>query len=288
MRRTSTPPWRSVLARPSSRAPGMGCCSSERARSADPCRPPSTGGAISPSLCGGGLSSRVGWGRRDAVRGPVRHCTAGRGRTRQAFVLTAPVMPGAEYLTAEILRGLWAELGTALATAFIATGTDLQAFLKTLNPAWNLVGRVHFNLAENRRDPELPFAFLAPTPPACRLRARRSICRSARRCANTPALPNQRSCCRCCCRCSARRRRAVGSRRWSMPARSSIRCAGPPREAARFLNDVPDLESAGVVVRMPAHWRAGRPPRPQVTATVGSTHAIRRSAWMRCSTSAWR
>jgi len=29
------------------------------------------------------------------------------------------------------------------------------------NPAWTLVGRVHFNLAENRRDPDFPFAFMA-------------------------------------------------------------------------------------------------------------------------------
>src|SRR5207249_11876569 len=40
-------------------------------------------------------------------------------------------------------------------------------------------------------------------------------------------------------------------------------------DAFRFLRDVPQLESAGVVVRMPATWRANRPPRPQVTATVG-------------------
>jgi hypothetical protein len=28
-------------------------------------------------------------------------------------------------------------------------------------PAWNVVGGVHFNLAENRKDEEAPFAFLA-------------------------------------------------------------------------------------------------------------------------------
>ena len=42
-----------------------------------------------------------------------------------------------------------------------------------------------------------------------------------------------------------------------------------PDDAFRFLQDVPHLESAGVVVRMPAPWRANRPPRPRVTATVG-------------------
>jgi non-specific serine/threonine protein kinase len=37
----------------------------------------------------------------------------------------------------------------------------------------------------------------------------------------------------------------------------------------QLLRDVPQLESAGVVVRMPATWQANRPPRPQVTAKVG-------------------
>ena len=44
-------------------------------------------------------------------------------------------------------------------------GCPLQEFLKRRNSAWNLVGRVHFNLAENRRDPEAPFAFLATYTP---------------------------------------------------------------------------------------------------------------------------
>jgi superfamily II DNA or RNA helicase len=43
-----------------------------------------------------------------------------------------------------------------------------------------------------------------------------------------------------------------------------------PAEAARFLHGVPALEAAGVVVRMPASWRANRPARPRVTATIGS------------------
>ena len=37
----------------------------------------------------------------------------------------------------------------------------------------------------------------------------------------------------------------------------------------QLLRDVPQLESAGVVVRMPATWRANRPPRPLVSAKIG-------------------
>src|SRR4051812_13604652 len=70
------------------------------------------------------------------------------------LVLTAPLMPGAEYLTADILRDLWSALAAALAADLAASGARLQDALKRLNPAWNLVGRVHFNLAENRRDPD--------------------------------------------------------------------------------------------------------------------------------------
>ena len=37
-----------------------------------------------------------------------------------------------------------------------------------------------------------------------------------------------------------------------------------------MLASAADLERAGVTVRMPAAWRASRPSRPQVTATVGT------------------
>jgi hypothetical protein len=49
----------------------------------------------------------------------------------------------------------------AFVASLAAAKVGLQAFLTTLNRAWNLVGRVHFNLAENRRDPDQPFAFMA-------------------------------------------------------------------------------------------------------------------------------
>ena len=42
-----------------------------------------------------------------------------------------------------------------------------------------------------------------------------------------------------------------------------------PGEAMQLLRDVPQLEAAGVVVRMPAAWRGNRPPRPRVTGAIG-------------------
>ena len=37
----------------------------------------------------------------------------------------------------------------------------VEEYLQSRHPAWHVVGRVHFHLAENRADPEAPFAFLA-------------------------------------------------------------------------------------------------------------------------------
>src|SRR5699024_3702884 len=40
-------------------------------------------------------------------------------------------------------------------------------------------------------------------------------------------------------------------------------------KAFEFLSSVPKMEQAGVVVRVPNWWNASKPPRPQVTVRVG-------------------
>ena len=46
------------------------------------------------------------------------------------LVLTAPMMAGAEYLSPDVLRALWAGMAQAVAASLAAAGTDLQSFLK--------------------------------------------------------------------------------------------------------------------------------------------------------------
>jgi non-specific serine/threonine protein kinase len=146
---------------------------------------------------------------------------------------------------------------------------SVQEFLRSRHPAWNLVGRVHFNLAENRRDEEAPFAFLATYT------TRLSAAAKAQHLPLGKALQEY---------AGARNRERLLS--LLMPVqRAGEHCpwlkamieAGEifhalrwsPRQAVQFLQDAPALESAGVVVRMPASWRMNRPARPQVKATVG-------------------
>ncbi|MBC7434376.1 MAG: DEAD/DEAH box helicase [Rubritepida sp.] len=186
------------------------------------------------------------------------------------LVLTAPLMKGAEYLSAEVLRDLWHGLATALAAKLAASRTGLQEALKGLNPAWNLVGRVHFNLAENRRDPDAPFAFLATYTSQLSAQARvqhqplgqalREYGGAANRARLLSLLlPVQRAAEACgWLREMVDRGEIFHPLRWS------------PGEAWRLLASANELERAGVVLRMPAGWAAGRPPRPQATATVGT------------------
>jgi hypothetical protein len=182
----------------------------------------------------------------------------------------APVMPGAEYLTAEVLRAMWAEMGAAFASERGQAKATREAFLKQLHPAWNVVGRVHFNLAENRKDEESPFAFLATYTHRLSQHGKAQhlplgqALREYAGSANKEKLlsllmPVQRAAEHC-----AWLRRMVDEGEIFHPLRWS------PAEAFELLGDVNELEHAGVVVRMPATWRAGRPARPQVTATVGT------------------
>ena len=68
-------------------------------------------------------------------------------------------MRGGEFLVPELLEKLWHDLG-ALIIRETAEKT-LVSWLKARSPLWHTVGRVTFHLAENKRDPERPFAFLA-------------------------------------------------------------------------------------------------------------------------------
>src|SRR5437867_2043776 len=70
-------------------------------------------------------------------------------------------MPGAEYVTRALLEKIWRDLDVALGSELLAYRGDVQAYLADRNSVWNVVGRVHFHLAENKRNAEAPFAFLA-------------------------------------------------------------------------------------------------------------------------------
>ncbi len=186
------------------------------------------------------------------------------------LVLTAPMMPGAEYLNQDVLKALWEEVGIAFDSSLAAAGIDLQTFLKSLNPAWNLVGRVHFNLAENRRDPDLPFAFLATYTTGLSAKATAQHVPLGQALSEYSGAANRDK----LLSLLVPVQRAAETCGWLKAMIDAGEIFHPLRwgvgEASRFLASAPELESAGVIVRMPATWRANRPARPMVAATIGA------------------
>jgi non-specific serine/threonine protein kinase len=188
----------------------------------------------------------------------------------ERFAAAVPPMTGAEYLTGAVLADLWRGMDASFDVELADAKLPAQEFLKSRHPAWNLVGRVHFNLAENRKDELAPFAFLATYTTRLSAEAKAQHmplgkalqeyagARNRERLLSL-LLPVQRAAEHC-----AWLKAMVDAGEIFHPLRWS------PQQALQFLKDVPALESAGVAVRMPASWRMNRPARPQVSARVGA------------------
>jgi superfamily II DNA or RNA helicase len=191
-------------------------------------------------------------------------------RELEQIAAAVPPMTGAEYLTGAVLAGLWRGMDATFDAELAGSTLSVQEFLKSRHAAWNLVGRVHFNLAENRKDELAPFAFLATYTTRLSTEAKAQHmplgkalqeyagARNRERLLSL-LLPIQRAAEHC-----AWLKAMVDAGEIFHPLRWS------PQQALQFLRDMPALESAGVAVRMPASWRMNRPARPKVSATVGA------------------
>ena len=183
------------------------------------------------------------------------------------LILSAPPMQGTEYFSAEVLGRLWSSLDEWIRReAFRAGG--LEAFLLKRAPLWRQVGRVCFHLAENKKDADYPFAFLATYAPRISDSARvrfQPLSRALQELAgegNRKALvrlltPVQRAADK-----SPLIRDLLGSNDIYHPL------AWTPQEAYRFLQEVPLYEESGLLVRVPDWW--ARRPRPRVLVSIGN------------------
>ena len=144
----------------------------------------------------------------------------------------------------------------------------VSGFLKVRAPLWHQVGRVCFHLAENRRDPEYPFAFLATYAPGLTGGARvqyRPLSKALQEYAGAKdkkALVKLLSPVHLASQTSSFVKELVDSGDVYQPL------AWTPQQAYRFLKEVPVFEQSGVLVRLPDWWK--RRPRPRVSVTIGS------------------
>jgi len=185
------------------------------------------------------------------------------------LIENAPPMRGLEYLTPDVLRRLWNGLQTTVLEQAAAHEEGPAAYLKSLNPLWNLLGRVTFHLAENKRDPDRPFAFLATYTHRMSAKAKLQHLPLAealkqyagdKNQAKLAALlePVQKAADK-----SDLVREMLDSRKLFQPQALTI------SQAHRFLTNVPDMEDSGLVVRVPDWWKARQSTRPEVRVRIG-------------------
>ena len=234
---------------------------------------------------GSSLPPTLTWWRDFAMRFVAGLCTLGEEAQAEnrrnvrtptasdfaAMIDEAPPMRGGEYLRPNVLIALWRDMEQALEIELLESKLPFQDFLKSRDRRWRLVGRVHFNLAENPRDADFPFAFMATYTRGLSANGglrHQPLGQSLREYAgagNKAKLlqllaPVQQASEEC-----AWLKKIVDAGEIFYPLRWT------PQDAVRFLHDVEAMERAGLVIRMPANWRMNRPSRPSVEATVGST-----------------
>ncbi len=185
------------------------------------------------------------------------------------FLETFPPMRGSEYLSIPILERLWALLGEHVEgqVTKLAKGTD--GWLHTTLPHWHLVGRVTFHLAENKRDPERPFAFLATYTSGLTAdgKARHVLLQQAIK--EYAGAKNRTSLLHLLEPVSV----AAEKSGWLADQLKSgaiyQQQAWQPADALKFLKEIQIFEECGLAVRIPDWWKPAAPPRPKVSVTVG-------------------
>jgi superfamily II DNA or RNA helicase len=182
-----------------------------------------------------------------------------------------PPMQGFEYLNPDTLASLWAELDQYTQSEIKQDTGDVQAFLKKRNPLWNMVGKVIFHLAENRRDEARPFAFLVTYTTRLSGMAKPQYLPLGKALTEFSGAKDRQG----LLALLTPLRRAADSSELIRDLVESGEIFHPvawtPQETHRFLKDIPSFESSGVLVRIPDWWRAqgGHPARPKVSVSLG-------------------
>jgi non-specific serine/threonine protein kinase len=178
-----------------------------------------------------------------------------------------------EYWNERAFAALWARIDEAAARGVAQAGGDSLGWLEQLSPAWRLVGRVTFHLAENPRSTTHPFAFLATF--TTRLSDEQQpqhlpLGKAVRECSARQDQGGLQALLEPVQRAAAEDpfvRALVESGKIYQPQ------AWLPEDAFAFLQAIPAIQDAGIVVKVPDWWERRRPGRPKVEVEVQAPKA---------------
>ena len=183
------------------------------------------------------------------------------------MLLSAPPMQGGEYLAVDVFRDLWTDLDAWVRSEVAASAAGLAAWLKKRAPMWHQVGRVCFHLAENKRDSELPFAFLATYSPRLSAGGRVQYQPLGRALQEYAGAKNKKTLIGLLSPVQRAAEKVDFVKELVDSGEIFHPLAWTPAEAYRLLTSVPMLEESGLLVRLPDWWR--KRARPRVAVTIG-------------------
>ncbi|MGE9291933.1 MAG: SNF2 helicase-associated domain-containing protein, partial [Puniceicoccales bacterium] len=179
----------------------------------------------------------------------------------------APPMRGGEYLSREVLSSVWDRLGE-WAIPRVIEEKGVGGFLARYCPSWSRVGRVTLHLAENKADPEYPFAFLATYATGLTATGELRLLPLAKALKEYSDERNDAV----LLKLLEPLHRASESSQLIAELISTGDIFHPivwdSSEAYNFLQSVPLFEEAGLLVRLPNWWKK-KGKRSRVAATIG-------------------
>lgn len=181
--------------------------------------------------------------------------------------LSAPPMRGGEYLSPGTLLDLWLALDRWVRQDITTVNKGLNTWLEKKAPLWHQIGRVCFHLAENKRNPDLPFAFLATYAPKLSAKGKVQYQPLGKALNEYAGERNKKALIKLL---SPVQRAAE-----EIPFVKDLvetedifhPLAWTPPEAYELLKNATKLEDAGLLVRLPDWWK--KRPRAQVAVTIG-------------------
>ncbi|HEC01906.1 MAG TPA: ATP-dependent helicase, partial [Phycisphaerales bacterium] len=187
----------------------------------------------------------------------------------EAYAQSAPPMQGAEMITPALLTELWSDIGEVLAAEAARYKDGVQGYLKKQNSVWNVVGRVCLHLAENKRDPSFPFAFIATYVHKVSKQAKPQHLPLGQALKNYAGTRNRQKLLALLSPLSRAAEQSEFIRELVDSGDIYHPLSWTPKEAHRFLCEIALYEQAGLVVRMPDWWSKSNRPRPKVSVSVG-------------------
>ncbi len=184
------------------------------------------------------------------------------------WVVSAPPMLGGEYLSIEVLKDLWDSLNHWVIEKVVQAG-NIQAFLAQLAPLWVQVGRVCFHLAENTKNLDYPFAFLATYSTSLGEGGRLKHLPLKQALKQYSDFNDKQALVKLLTPVHNASEKCAWVQQLLSNAEIYQPLAWTVNKAYQFLSSIPHLEESGLQVRIPNWWK--RKPRPQVKITISGS-----------------